>query len=139
LTYRTANLQSYILYIFSRNIVTEYFKHGIYSLFLSSSKCSLFHSSNLFGSCIIHILYTGCAKIKKIIIFLYKYPPPPPQNGAIRTEGNLSQYFKKIIWNSYLYRCVRMVLTFRRLMSTTVDVPHRQPPNVAFYVFIQQI
>ena len=30
-----------------------------------SSKCSLFHNANLFGSCIIHILYTGCAKIKK--------------------------------------------------------------------------
>jgi len=25
----------------------------------------LFHNSNAFGSCIIHILYTGCAKIKK--------------------------------------------------------------------------
>ena len=33
-----------------------------------SSKCSLFHNANLFGSCIIHILYTGCAKIKKKII-----------------------------------------------------------------------
>jgi hypothetical protein len=31
----------------------------------SSSKCSLFHNSNLFGSCIIHILYRECAKIKK--------------------------------------------------------------------------
>jgi len=30
-----------------------------------SSKCSLFHNSNVFGSCIIHILYTGCPKIKK--------------------------------------------------------------------------
>jgi len=30
-----------------------------------SSKCSLFHNAKLFGSCIIHILYTGCAKIKK--------------------------------------------------------------------------
>ena len=28
---------------------------------------SLFHNSNVFGPCIIHILYTGCAKIKKII------------------------------------------------------------------------
>ena len=28
-------------------------------------KCSLFHNANLFGSCITHILYTGCAKIKK--------------------------------------------------------------------------
>jgi len=32
-----------------------------------SSKYSLFHNSNVFGSCIIHILYTECAKIKKII------------------------------------------------------------------------
>ena len=30
-----------------------------------SSKYSLFHNYNLFGSCIIHILYTGRAKIKK--------------------------------------------------------------------------
>ena len=30
-----------------------------------SSKCSLFHNSNVFGSCIIHILYTVCVKIKK--------------------------------------------------------------------------
>jgi hypothetical protein len=30
-----------------------------------SSKCSFFHNSNVFGSCIIHILYTGRAKIKK--------------------------------------------------------------------------
>jgi len=37
------------------------------SVFSSSSKCSLFHNSNLFGSCISHILYTECAKIKKII------------------------------------------------------------------------
>ena len=36
-----------------------------YTLRFFSSKCSLFHNSNLFGSCIIHILYTGCAKIKK--------------------------------------------------------------------------
>jgi hypothetical protein len=25
----------------------------------------LFHNANLFGVCIIHILYAGCAKIKK--------------------------------------------------------------------------
>ena len=38
----------------------------LYTLrFFSSSKCSLFHNSNVFASCIIHILYTGCAKIKK--------------------------------------------------------------------------
>jgi len=57
-----------ILYIYSTNIGTEYFKHGVFSPFFFSSKCSLFHNSNVFGSCIIHILlYTGCAKIRKII------------------------------------------------------------------------
>ena len=55
-----------ILYIYSTNIGTQYFKHGILSVFFSS-KCSLFHNSNLFGSCIIFILCTGCTKIKKII------------------------------------------------------------------------
>jgi len=63
---RTAPLTSKlcILYIYSTNTGTEYFKHGIYSPFFFSSKCS-FHNSNVFGSCIIHILYTGCAKIFK--------------------------------------------------------------------------
>jgi len=37
----------------------------VYTLRFSSSKRSLFYNSNVFGSCIIHILYIGCAKIKK--------------------------------------------------------------------------
>ena len=37
----------------------------ILSVFFFSSKCSLFHNANFFGSCIIRILYTGCAEIKK--------------------------------------------------------------------------
>jgi hypothetical protein len=63
---RTAPLTSKrcILYIYSANIGTEYFKHALYSPFFSS-KFSLFHNGNLFGSCIIHILYTEGAKIKK--------------------------------------------------------------------------
>ena len=62
---RTAPLTSKrcISYIYSTNTGTEYFKHGIYSPFFFSSKCSLFHNSNVFGSCFIHVLYTGCAKI----------------------------------------------------------------------------
>ena len=64
---RTAPLTSKrcILYIYSTNIGTEYFKHLIYSPFISSSKCSLFRNSNVSGSCIIHILYTGVLKLKK--------------------------------------------------------------------------
>jgi len=66
---RTAPLASKrcILYIYSTNIGTAYFKHGIYSP-VFFPKCSLFHNSNVFGFCIIHILYTGGAKIKKKII-----------------------------------------------------------------------
>jgi len=62
---RTAPLTSKrcILYIYSINTGTEYFKHGIYSSFFFSSEYSLFHNSNVFGSCFIHILYTECAKI----------------------------------------------------------------------------
>jgi hypothetical protein len=47
---------------FSTNISTEYFKHAAHSLFISS-KCCLFHNANFFGSCIIHILHRGYAKI----------------------------------------------------------------------------
>jgi hypothetical protein len=35
--------------------------------FFSSSKCRLFHNATFLGSCIIHILYTECAKILKKI------------------------------------------------------------------------
>jgi len=52
-----------ILCIYSTNTGIEYFKHGTYSPFFFSSKCSLFHNSNVFCSCNIHILYTGCTKI----------------------------------------------------------------------------
>ena len=37
----------------------------VYTLRFFPSECSLFHNSNIFGSCFIHILYTGCAKIEK--------------------------------------------------------------------------
>ena len=39
----------------------------VYTLRFFPSKCSLFHNSNVFGSCIIHILYKGVLKLKKII------------------------------------------------------------------------
>ena len=64
---RTAPLTSRccILYIYSTNKRTEYFKYAAHSPFFFSSKCRLFHNATFFGSCVIHILYTGCAKIKK--------------------------------------------------------------------------
>ena len=62
---RTAPLTSkrFILYIYSTNRGTEYFKHALYTPFFFSSKCSMFHKANLFRPCIIHIELTGCAEI----------------------------------------------------------------------------
>ena len=63
---RTAPLNSkrFILYIYSINIGTEYFKHGIYSPLFSLQNAVYFIILTYLVSCIIHILYTGCAKIK---------------------------------------------------------------------------
>ena len=53
-----------ILYIYSTNVGTEYFKHAVYSPFFLF-KMQLFHNANFFGSYIIHVLYTGVLKLKK--------------------------------------------------------------------------
>ena len=57
----------------------------VYTLLFSSSKCSLFHNYNAFGSCIIHILYTWyilsvfslqnavCIVIKRIWFLYYSH------------------------------------------------------------------
>ena len=62
---RTAPLTSrcYILYIYSTNIRTEYFKHTAHSPFFPLENAVYFIMLPFFGSCIIHILNTGCAKI----------------------------------------------------------------------------
>ena len=52
-----------ILNIYSTNILIEYIKHAAHSPFFFSSRCRLFHNANFFGSCNIHILNTGWAKI----------------------------------------------------------------------------
>jgi hypothetical protein len=118
MTYHTANLQSCILYIYSTNIDTGYLKHGIFYPFFSSSKGSLFHISNVFGSCIIHILYTGCVKIKR------------NNSGAKWLKEKISHIFlangqiKQVNW--YL----KMIHACRTAPLTS---------KVAFHIFIQAI
>jgi len=62
---RTAPLTSKrcILYIYLTNIGTEYFKHGIYSPFLSLQNAVYFIILTYLVPVLINILYTGCAKI----------------------------------------------------------------------------
>jgi len=65
-SWRTALLTSKVtFYIFIQQILIPNILNMVYTLLFFSSKYSLFHNSNVFGSSIIHILYTGCAKIKK--------------------------------------------------------------------------
>jgi len=61
---RTAPLTSKVaFYIFIQQIQVLHILNIVYTLhfFLFFS----LHNSNVFGSCIIHILFTGCDKIKK--------------------------------------------------------------------------
>ena len=63
---RTTPLTSKVVfYIFIQQIQVLNILNMVYTLRFFLFKCSLFHNSNTVGSCIIHILYTGCAKIKK--------------------------------------------------------------------------
>jgi len=66
--HRTANLQSCILYIYSTNIDTEYFKHGIYSpfFFLQNAVCFIIIK---YLVPVLFIFYIqGVLKFKKISI-----------------------------------------------------------------------
>jgi hypothetical protein len=64
---RTAPLTSRrcILYIYSTNIRTEYFKHAAHSPFFPLQNAVYFIMLPFFGSCVIHILNTGVLKFKR--------------------------------------------------------------------------
>jgi len=65
---RTAPLTSKVaLNIFIQHIQVLNILNMVCTLRFFCSKFSLFHNSNVFVSCIIHILYTGVLKLKKII------------------------------------------------------------------------
>ena len=77
--------------------------------FFLSSKYSLFHNCNVFGSCIIHILYTECAKIKN------KFRRNDPYRGRtapltskrcilyIYSTNKVTEYFKHGIYSSLFF------------------------------------
>jgi len=56
-------------YIFILQIQVLNILNTEYNVRFFSSNCSLFHNSNVFGSCFIHILYTECAK--RCILYIY--------------------------------------------------------------------
>ena len=62
MSYRTAKLQMLHFIYYSTNIRRVYFKHAAHSPFFSLQNAVYFIMLPFFGSCVIHILYTGCAK-----------------------------------------------------------------------------
>ena len=106
--------------------------------------CSLFHNSNLFGSCIIHILYTECAKIKK------------NNSGTKRLIGLLlfstcfgqlcAHYQEKIpylcdIWYLSLYidDCLVCRAEFRPAYRTVIWIPPCIPDKHLFIVLRENV
>jgi hypothetical protein len=71
---RTTTLQMLHFIYFSANVSTEYFKHATHSQFFSS-KYRLFHNATIFGSCVIYILHTGCAKLLNVKLRCQKVKP----------------------------------------------------------------
>ena len=58
--------------------------------FFFSSRCRLFHNAMFFGSCNIHILNTGCAKILKKI--------PAPKDHCSTFRRSLSPSYLGWVW-----------------------------------------
>jgi hypothetical protein len=50
-------------FLFIQQIYVLNVLNMLHTLRFFFSKCRLFHNPTFFGSCVIHILYTGCAKI----------------------------------------------------------------------------
>ena len=65
--YRTANLQSCVLYIYSTNIGTEYFKYGIYSQFFPLQNAVCFIILSYLVPVLFALYIQGVLKLKKII------------------------------------------------------------------------
>ena len=63
--YRTANLQSCILYIYSTNVGTEYFKHGIYSPFFPLQNAVCFIILAYLAAVLLTFYIEGVVKLKK--------------------------------------------------------------------------
>jgi hypothetical protein len=98
-TYRTANLQSCILYIYSTNMGTEYFKHGIYSPFISlqNAVCFINMFINMFHKHVHkHVLPPSCHSVaKQIGINIHKRNNTKNTVQTIQNTLNTSTHITK--------------------------------------------
>ena len=89
----------------------------VYTLRFFYTKCSLFHNSNVFGSYIFHILYTGCAKIKKknnsgakSYIPRYVVPGPLPTSNQKKNKDVLKLFYGRKLQFIFCLQVVRTAI-----------------------------
>jgi len=122
---RTAPLTSKVsFYIFIQQKYVPNILNMVYTFRFFSSKCSLFHNSNVFGSCIIHILYTGCAKKKNSgTKWLIECNCIGPTNGVLFVK-----LARNLLTPNDPYRCRTAPLTSKRcilyIYSTNIGIEY---------------
>ena len=86
----------------------------LYAFRFFSSKCSLFHNAVFFGSCIIQILYTGCAEIKK------------NNSSAKRLRTTLREGTR---WRSWLRHCAKRRKVAGSIPDSVTGIFHWHNPS----------
>ena len=122
----TAPLTSKVeYYIFIQQIWVQNILNMVYTLRFFSPKCSLFHNSNVFSSCIIHILYTECAKIKKKFRHQKVNPLTPNDRYRCRTAPLTSKVsFYIFIQQILVPNILNMLYNLRFIFSSKCSLFH---------------
>jgi len=119
----------FTFYIFIQQIYVLNILNMVYTLRFFSSKCSLFHNSNLFCSCIIHILYIYSTYIGIEYFKHGIYSPFFPLQNAVCFI--ILTYLVPVLFTFYIFiqqiyvlNILNMVYTLRLFFSSKCSLFH---------------